>query len=196
MSLINEALKRTRDGSYRHGPLPATAPAAYRLAPPPPPRFPAVTRRHLALAGLLNVATGAGFAAHHFFPRSATPPAPTRDVQTAEAELVKQLLSQPRAAPWPLPSSPPPAATAPAPVAPMSAAPVEPAGVAPAVVPPRALPALSLQGILRGGKFAEAMINGYTYRVGDTVGGARLVAIEDSAVRLVLDGHEFTLRMR
>jgi hypothetical protein len=192
MSLINEALKRTRDGSYRHGPLPAAAPAAYRVAPPPPPPPLAVARRRLALAGLLIVATVAGFAAHQFFPRPATPSAPTMDVQTAEAELVKQLLTQPPATPPPAHLLPPDAtATAPA-VADVPA----PAGVELVAPPPRALPALSLQGILRGGKVAEAMINGYTYRVGDTVGGARLVAIEDSAVRLELDGREFTLRMR
>jgi hypothetical protein len=190
MSLINEALKRTRDGSHRHGPLPATAPAAYRLAPPPPPRHGPASRRYLALAGLLIATAAAGVAAYQFFPRRTTAPALTADVQSAEAELVQRLLTRSPATPAAPPAKPPPpAATAPA-------VPVEPAAVKPPVSPPRELPALSLQGILRGGKFAEAMINGYTYRVGDSVSGATVVGIEDSAVRLELDGREFTLRMR
>ena len=203
MSLINEALKRTRDGSHRHGPLPATAPAAYRLAPPPPPRHGPAARRYLALAGLLIATAAAGVAAYQFFPRRTTAPALTADVQSAEAELVQRLLTRPPAAlpPPPAPPSPPaavapPVATAPAPAVPTVVAPSAPNAATPVVSPPRELPALSLQGILRGGKLAEAMINGYTYRVGDSVSGATVVAIEDSAVRLELDGREFTLRMR
>ena len=199
MSLINEALKRTRDGSHRHGPLPATAPAAYRLAPPPPPRHGPASRRYLALTGLLIATAAAGVAAYQFFPRRTTAPALTADVQSAEAELVQRLLTRSPATPAAPPATPPPPAATTAPTAPAATAPavpVEPAAVTPPVSPPREVPALSLQGILRGGKFAEAMINGYTYRVGDSVSGATVVAIEDSAVRLELDGREFTLRMR
>lgn len=175
MSLINEALKRARDGSYRHGAVPAVAPAAYRVAAPA--RDSTATLRYRAVTGLIIVAVAAAVAAYRFFPRPAAVPAPVADVQAQEQQLVKQLLTPP----------PQPAIPLPEPVAPVAEPPAP---------PPRDPPALTLQGILRGGKFTEVMINGYTYRVGDEVSGAKVLAIEDSAVRLEFDGREFTLRMR
>ncbi len=56
-------------------------------------------------------------------------------------------------------------------------------------------PKLVLQGITYAKDGSEAMINNLTVREGDDIEGARVVAIESRRVKLDSNGHEITLRL-
>ena len=125
------------------------------------------------------------------------------DPKQQEAELVAQLQAKAKMlppAPTPTPALAPSPSLSPAPTptpAPvMQEAPPPPPPVTKPPPPPRDPPKLVLQGIMRGGRYDEALINGYSYRVGDEIEGAKVTAIEAGAVRLVFDGRELTLRLR
>ena len=61
--------------------------------------------------------------------------------------------------------------------------------------PPPEPPKFALQGITSGAGGREAMINGINVREGDEVDGARVVAIESRRVKLQLGEREILLRM-
>ncbi|HXI83346.1 MAG TPA: general secretion pathway protein GspB [Verrucomicrobiae bacterium] len=60
---------------------------------------------------------------------------------------------------------------------------------------PADLPKLVLQGITYAKDGSEAMINNQTVREGDDIEGARVVTIENRRVKLDLNGREITLRL-
>ena len=184
MSLINEALKRTRDASFQAGQSPTNRPAAYQISQPA--ARPGVDLQTILIGAAIVVAVVIVIAGSFFMragpepvnPVAVSLPVPAKP-PVSEEQLVSRLMEklqaeQAKLPPAPVPTAPPP----------------------PPVVPPAALPKLTLQGIMRAGANSEAMINGYTYRVGDTVEGARLVAIEDGVVRLNHAGQEVVLRLR
>ena len=179
MSLINEALKRTRDASFQAGQSPTNRPAAYQISQPA--ARPGVDLQTILIGAAIVVAVVIVIAGSFFMragpepvnPVAVSLPVPAKP-PVSEEQLVSRLMEKLQAEQAKLPPAPPP----------------------PPVVPPAALPKLTLQGIMRAGANSEAMINGYTYRVGDTVEGARLVAIEDGVVRLNHAGQEVVLRLR
>ena len=179
MSLINEALKRTRDASFQAGQSPTNRPAAYQISQPA--ARPGVDLQTILIGAAIVVAVVIVIAGSFFMragpepvnPVAVSLPVPAKP-PVSEEQLVSRLMEKLQVEQARLPPAPPP----------------------PPVVPPAALPKLTLQGIMRAGANSEAMINGYTYRVGDTVEGARLVAIEDGVVRLNHAGQEVVLRLR
>ena len=62
--------------------------------------------------------------------------------------------------------------------------------------PPPEPPKLTLQGITSDGRVYEALINGVTVRTGESIEGARIVAIDSRGVRLMWQGQDLTLRLR
>jgi len=179
VSLINEALKRTRDASFQAGQSPTNRPAAYQISQPA--ARPGVDLQTILIGAAIVVAVVIVIAGSFFMragpepvnPVAVSLPVPAKP-PVSEEQLVSRLMEKLQAEQAKLPPAPPP----------------------PPVIPPAALPKLTLQGIMRAGANSEAMINGYTYRVGDTVEGARLVAIEDGVVRLNHAGQEVVLRLR
>jgi len=179
VSLINEALKRTRDASFQAGQSPTNRPAAYQISQPA--ARPGVDLQTILIGAAIVVAVVIVIAGSFFMradpepvnPVAVSLPVPAKP-PVSEEQLVSRLMEKLQVEQARLPPAPPP----------------------PPVVPPAALPKLTLQGIMRAGANSEAMINGYTYRVGDTVEGARLVAIEDGVVRLNHAGQEVVLRLR
>lgn len=180
MSLINDALRRTRDIAYAGATRPPTAAPPYRFGQP------TITPRTawLMAVALAIVASSAAIALLLAYRQHFTPPANTASTVSvtpqptvSEDELVARLLvklqQQQSAAPPPPASDPVPP---PAPVAP------EP-------------PKLTLQGITTDGMTPEAMINGFSVRVGEEIEGYRVVAIESRFVRLRFGERELTLRM-
>jgi len=97
------------------------------------------------------------------------------------------------------PAGPPPAApvapvepSVPTPPTPLAAVPpVEQVAVVPA--PPAALPALKVTGFSVVGGIRDVMINGRVLRVGDSIHGAKILAIDKPVVRLLFDGRELEL---
>ena len=61
--------------------------------------------------------------------------------------------------------------------------------------PPRDPLKLTLQGIMSEGRNREAVINGISVRVGDSVEGAKVLAINSKTVRLDFQGSEILLRL-
>jgi hypothetical protein len=186
MSLINEALKRTRDASYQPASAPPPSAPNYRLND-------SATSTTLSLKGgiaasilVLVVAVGlASFIALRKIapartadevlalnaPATTPPPAPpaaeAKTSKATEEQLVTRVVEK-------LKTETPPAAPP---------------------APPRESPKLVLQGITSDGGVYEAMINGSNLREGEDIEGARVVAIESRRVRLQLDGREIVLRM-
>jgi hypothetical protein len=70
-----------------------------------------------------------------------------------------------------------------------------PAPVAVVAPPPPEAQKFVLQGITSGPGWREAMINGYAVREGDDLDGARVTAIEPRHVKLQAADHEILLRM-
>ncbi|NQU09525.1 hypothetical protein HQ590_01935 [bacterium] len=206
MSLINDALKRTREQSVSAGyAVAATPPARYQVAAErrPARRRVPVWGGGLAVALVLVV----GLTALALYRLRGPAPEPALSPETdASAGAVSVAPTQPAAGP----------------VAPVSAVTAElqaseerlvdrvverlqqePAGAtlaapaaAPALANPPPPPALVLQGVSRFNGVYEAMINGYPVRVGEEIEGARLVAIEGRVVRLTWQGEELVLRLR
>lgn len=205
MSLINEALKRTRDLSFQPSHV---ASVSYRPPQDIPHRSTDRPRRRALVGAALIVLVAGSFAvaAQLYLARQRasllkravvgappldTVPAPTPfnhhastiESQPAEADIMPATEPSPKAAATSATASNPPPPNEP------SALPLPPA-------PVREPPRLVLQGIMRGPSYAEAMINGLVYRVGDDVEGAQIVAIEPALVRLNFEGREIRLRLR
>lgn len=188
MSLINEALKRTREQSASAGyAVAATPPADYRVATPARPgRRRASVWRGGTVVGLVLLA-GAIAWGFHLVRIPSTPAVPV-----ASAALLTGQVSVPPSKPVPeaLPAPKPEVAAA-------ALVPAEPIPVPATAAPePSPLPALQLQGVSRFNGVYEAMINGFTLRVGEEVEGARVVVIEPRLVRLTYRGETVELRLR
>ncbi len=176
MSLINEALRRTRDQSFRGSPPTHAAAPSYRLEQSLPIRSRRFSWLVISSASAFTVVALAvllvqlrGVPANPPAPLAVPPvvvPAPAEVV--VDSELAARLTEQ---------------------MALTAAAKVAPVPPTPEPDPPQ----FTLQGITREGRNFEAMINGRTVRVGDEVDGARVIAIERRLVRLQHGRHTVTL---
>jgi hypothetical protein len=185
VSLINEALKRTRDSAYQSIQTP--------IAPAPQHRYRhgAELRRAktlmLATALIVVVAFAGvvGFAWHL-----------TAHVQSAQNNLIPDSGNAVVEAKPAAPAARP--ATAPAPEPKVSEDQIvekvmEKIKAEQPVAP--AAPKLVLQGITYAKDDHEAMINGLTVHEGEDIEGARIVAIEGRRVRIDFKGQEIILRL-
>ena len=57
----------------------------------------------------------------------------------------------------------------------------------------KSLPSLTVQGLVWGGNFPQAIINNKVLKIGDTIEGARIKGIEKDAVTLIFEGREYKL---
>jgi hypothetical protein len=175
MSLINEALKRARDGNYHKPAEPNTAPA-YR-----PVSTSETGTSRANLKHVIAIAVGCGMAAI-----AVTSYLALRRAAIAKDADATTVLSAPNAEPPPPPVAKRVEEPAPAAVAPLTVASAQPAPE---------LPKLVLQGITGQGNVYEAMINGYTVHEGEEIEGARVLVIEARRVKLEFAGREFVLRL-
>ncbi len=203
MSLIEEALRRSKDprSSNTATPSQQTAPAQpapahpWPATPPPqtqPTRAPSASKpvNVLTAAMALIIALAAAWliggmvwlSRHSPMPRAETPPPPSPAPRPTRAST----------------SAPPaPAAT------PLSARPAVPSSSRPASRPPSAPPSASsprtdyvLSGVVEGVGKPYAVINGTILAVGETLGDATLVEIANGAARLRhADGTESDLQI-
>jgi hypothetical protein len=218
MSLINEALKRTRDASYQ----PAVA------LPPPvvtDPQIRGVSNSRGLKSGLLatvvialvavvgvvavglRVATGIqkvkdGFAsgANVTVQNTAKTERPSHAVPTpvTPAPVDLPAPTQAPATPAPTPTSSSPAASSKTAEDELVGRLMEKIKAEQAASAPKPLPEppkLLLQGITSAADGNEAMINGVSLREGEDIEGARIVTIERRAVRLDFGGREIVLRL-
>jgi len=219
MSLINEALKRTRDASYQ----PAVA-----LPPPPVAQdcqnrgvsnsrglksglLVTVVIALIAIVGVvtvgLRVATGIqklkdGFAssANVTAQNAGRPERPSHAVPTPVTPIPADSPTpvQAPAIPAPTPTSSSPAANAKTAEDELVGRVVEKIKAEQAATAPKPLaepPKLVLQGITSAADGNEAMINGVSLREGEDIEGARIMTIERRAVRLDFSGREIVLRL-
>lgn len=192
MSLINEALKRTRDAAYQPTNVPPVIPS-YRYEASTTSTGSNKVLILASVAGVLAVAVIAVYAFDHFRAGTATPapmekPVPQQAVEKVKAEQAEALdpLATPAAE-----TMPPIESTIP------GRAPEKPAP-APAptpVAPPPEPPKLTLQGITGDSRGREAMINNQTVVAGDEILGVKVVAIERDRVLLEFAGRELVLRL-
>ena len=207
MSLINEALKRTRDASYQSAqppPSPATPPPAITPSYQSPTMKQSLSYGSRAvIIGTICVLVLSAVAGVVYL--LAVRYADDKNV-TQFSTIVPQPTTIPSEieSPASIPSIEPEAKTSEPIVPPINHDPV----VAPVldkvkaespvpavVIPPASPPKLTLQGITRDGKSREAMINGVNVHEGDDIEGARVIAIESRSVKLQFAGNEFTLRI-
>lgn len=197
MSLINEALKRTRDAGYQSAQTSPPATAEYRLendakASGPKPIF--------LVIGVIGCAILAGGIALAVWvaPRiqSVTDSlGPGKELPIAEAKP-----SNPTIRPTPVAEVAPAATPQPA----VATPPADTKGAEDQIVAKvmerikaeqPAAPQLVLQGITYASDNRDAMINGVTVHEGETIEGARVVTIDNRRVTLDLNGHEIILRL-
>jgi hypothetical protein len=216
MSLINEALKRTRDASYQAASSAPFTPAGYQPVRPSYPVAQKEARRYLTFILLLGiVAAGGALYWMQQTPQTISEPRLTRDTAPTP---VSDASSEPHVpAPPPVISSPvvEPATPVvsedvivarvmeklkeekvymPPPIE--SVVPEPPAPIRPTPHPatPPSPPVLVLQGIMVHGASRHALINGQTVCPGDFVEGARLTRIENRSV--ILRWHDTDLMLR
>jgi len=175
MSQINEALKRAQQSQKQP---PSGAPPVVPPMPPVEPKSRGSAGWIVLLVAVACFFIGMAMATHK--PAAETKPA-LAQIQTQEV----QVPAAPPIAPKPIPPPPPPATS-----------PVAVAAI-PATVPAKpAPPALTLQGILMGSGKPQAIVNGQTVYVGDSVGGFRVQLISKRNVSLVApDGSQKTLTL-
>ena len=217
MSLINEALKRTRDSAYQpvHTPHPA-APESQLQSGVQPTGLRIVLLvtglvAALAIAGVVVLAPWLASRVH----RVEDGLAPSADNTITETRRSAHATTQPAPMPElprtaeiassPAPAPEPPAAlTTPPPSDPKASEDqlvakvmerikaAQPAAASPATPEP---PKLVLQGITYARDGSEAMINGMTVHEGEDIEGARVVTIENRRVKLDSGGREIVLRL-
>jgi hypothetical protein len=188
MSLINEALKRTRDTSFQSAANRFDTPSAYRVNGGTPGSAVASRSGVWATLVIVVIAVAVG--------------------TTLATRIIKHARNITDGFGGGLPLSDttaqaPVASTKPAPPPPHASetdtkqaeASVEPPA-APAPPPPQPEPPkLVLQGVTSEGSAREAMINGVNVREGDDIEGARVVSIESHRVRLQFDQRDILLRI-
>lgn len=190
MSLINEALKRTRDASFQAGNARPMTVETYRVSGRE--ESPSLGSRSGVWVSLL-VLVMAAVAVLVFALRVVRPGERLREalnVAEAPAPIVERAPShvEPAIA-APVVVAVVPAASALADPAPGTGATTTPAPPAPEVTK------FVLQGIISAATWREATINGYALREGDEVDGAKVIAIESRRVKLQLGDREILLRM-
>jgi hypothetical protein len=203
VSLINEALKRTRDTGYQSAQTSPPATAEYRLESVAKARGP---KPILLVMGVIGCAILAGgiVLAVWVVPRiqSVTNSlAPGKELSVAETKsTIPAIQPAPTAGASPKaevasPATPQPVVTTP---------PADTKGTEDQIVAKvmerikaeqPAEPQLVLQGITYAPDNRDAMINGVTVHEGEVIEGARVVTIDDRRVTLDLNGHEIVLRL-
>jgi hypothetical protein len=181
MSLINEALKRTRDATYQSPAGQSVTGAQYRIAAGDAP----FVRRTGAWWNWLVVAVVAGAVVvtglQAVRPVQVEPVAPAAPVAVVETVPVSALQVVPPVAP--------PATEEELMAKVMNRIKAEQAAAKPVA------PKLSLQGIMQQGEKREALINGYSVHVGEAIEGAQVVTIDSRRVTLRFGDEEIVLRM-
>jgi hypothetical protein len=197
MSLINEALKRTRDAAYQpvHTPPSSVTGGAFRepVRPGGPKQgvLVMVLIATLAIAGLSllgsRIAKGIRAVNNGF----------ASDENGAVAEA-KQPVVIPRPTPT-VAQSPPQQGPAAPTVDPKASEDQIVAKVMEKIKAEQTTvsttPQFVLQGITYAADNRDAMINGVTVHEGEAIEGARVVTIDDRRVTLTLNGHEVILRL-
>jgi hypothetical protein len=56
------------------------------------------------------------------------------------------------------------------------------------------LPSMNIQGLIWGGKFPQAIINGKVVKIGEVIEGAQIIEINKEGVVLSYDNRNYTLR--
>jgi hypothetical protein len=182
MSLINEALKRTRDATYQGAARPSDL-TGYRYEGGQQ-KISSSPRAWLVVAALgcvAAIALGFLFSKHAEPPPAPAPvvvaaaPAPKPVDEALVAQVVEKLKAEQAVTPAPtqavVVATPPP-------------------------VPEPEPPKLKLQGTTVHAGLKEAMINNQNLRVGDEIEGARVTEIENRRVKLDWRGRELSLRMQ
>jgi hypothetical protein len=212
MSLINEALKRTRDATYQASVARPAETDPYRVSSVSETTT-AGSRTGLIMMAVIVALVVAGvlFLVRQFI----LPAQKVRDgFMSSPALLDAPKQSAAPATPPPVAQLVEPPVPVTAPAAPQAAVRTvadEKAGedllmakvierlktqpAAPAVPSASGTPALVLQGITSEGTVREAMINGYSLHTGEQIDGATIVAIEAHDVKLQVGDHEVVLRM-
>ena len=218
MSLINEALKRTRDASFQSSQPRATTADSYRISTD---YSHSGTGSHTGLWATVLVVAVAGVGILVFALRVMKPGEQVKNALNVSEMIQAPVASdttaaRPAVAPYQAPSvvgRVPTRGEMPVSVAPVVGR-VPPRGepvttaasgdaayndapepvAPPAPVVPES-PKFVLQGITSAATWREAMINGYTVREGEEVQGARVVTIETRQVKLQFGDHEILLRM-
>ena len=214
MSLINEALKRTRDAAANAG-APAPVAASYRIqskvesSGAKGPFLVTILISGVILVSVIVLGSRIAERVQNVKDGFAS----NTDASVTDAPVVEMKPTprapKPATEPAPMPEvSPKPEITSPS--VPVTTADVKASedqivnklmerikaeqSAAPKTAPAD-LPKLVLQGITYAKDGSEAMINNLTVREGDDIEGARVVAIESRRVRLDFNGHEITLRL-
>jgi Type II secretion system protein B len=194
VSLINEALKRTRDAAYESAQTSPPAMSEYRFESEAKPRGPKSMLLAMGISGA-GVLAGVIGLAIWVVPRVQS----VKDVLSPgkQVPITEARASNPA-------TDPAAAATTQSPVATPSsdAKGTEDQIVARVVERIKAeqpaasgSPQLALQGITYASDNRDAMINGVTVHEGEEIEGARVVAIENRRVTLTRNGQEIILRL-
>lgn len=190
MSLINDALKRTRDANAPANAVPpavTTVPPRRALDQPPANRTASII---VSIVVALVVLVG-GAVMVWLFGQSWT---------KSRLDIYPATKIPPPDDPHTFPGNPPAVVaptvtTVPPPVAvvetppPPVPLPATPTPTPPP--PPRARPTLVLQGVGIQGKYRDAMINGVTVKVGEEIEGAKVIDIQMGWVLVQFDGQEY-----
>lgn len=173
MSLINDALKRARQSQPQHPQAPAPAPPV--TLPPVETAPPAGPGAFVLVLIMLLILAAFSFIALAVIPRKQT----AQKIPAAAPGKFAQVI-----APAPVSSNPP------------AAVPATTQTVAAVAPPPPAAPALRLQGILINSDRPQAIVNGQSVFVGDTVNGFLVKGISRNHVSFIApDGSEKTLTL-
>jgi len=175
MSLINEALKRTRDATHQKNMTGQPDMSQYKLEHHPSLPTRKQTRWLVIGAVGLMLLGIAGFFTWKLLQTKpvavAAPVTPPPTGNLSDPALMDKLVEHMK------PKTEPVAPTTPVVV------PVEP-------------PKFTLEGITRDVQGFEALINGVSLRQGEEIDGAKVTAIDSRVVRLTWRGQEIVLRMR
>jgi hypothetical protein len=209
MSLINEALKRTRDTAVNAG-VPAPAAATYRIQSKVESSgakgsfFATILIAGVVLVSVIVLGSRIAERVQHVQDGFAS----NTDVPAVDTKPILPV-SEPAPEPAPMPDVLPKAKT----TSPSASAPIvdtkstedqivtkvmERVKAEEAAAPKAAstdAPKLVLQGITYAKDGSDAMINDQTVHEGDEIEGARVVTIESRRVKLDFNGREITLRL-
>ncbi len=224
MSLINEALKRAEREKAGKSPTPAGSPQPSAPpgtnAPRRSPRLAPVALLGLVLAGAVASVMYLSLPQHEKpvpSPLAGGETAAPASLEPAPREQDNTRVTALRVPDWAVPpAQPPPAHPAPEAISPpwvQTQPPVVvlrqptslPSAASATTTQPAPQPAprsdpspgrdFKLGGIMRSGGVASAIINGHLLTVGESIDGARLLAVERYHVEMEKDGRKFTLRL-
>ena len=209
MSLINEALKRTRDAAPNAG-APAPVVASHRIQSKVESSgtkgnfLITILIAGAVLVGIIVLGSRIaqrvqnvqdGFSSNADAPAADAKQTPTVSKPATEPAPMPELLPRTETD---LPPAPLPTADTKSTEDQIVTKVMERVKAEQATIPKAAsvdLPKLVLQGITSAKDGSDAMINDQTVHEGDDIEGARVVAIENRRVKLDFNGHEITLRL-